>query len=155
MEKECNSCGEVKEHHAKGMCGNCYKRLWNPDGHKCKRCERTIKVHAKGLCAGCYNFVFRSVQNKAWTFYKKYGLPASQYRKITKCCIICGFEHAVDLHHVDLNKQNNEPGNLVGLCPNHHRMIHSYNFTEQILDILRSKGYVVPDNNKIGYKHDG
>ena len=52
------------------------------------------------------------------------------YRKICfkyhpkKCCI-CGFDHIVEVHHMDCNKNNNNPDNLIPLCPNHHRMFHS------------------------------
>ena len=40
-------------------------------------------------------------------------------------CIICGFNKIVAIHHIDENKQNNSPRNLVPLCPNHHEMVHS------------------------------
>lgn len=38
-------------------------------------------------------------------------------------CIVCGFEHS-DVHHIDRNRVNNHPTNLVTLCPNHHRLVH-------------------------------
>jgi predicted HNH restriction endonuclease len=31
----------------------------------------------------------------------------------------------VAIHHIDENKKNNEPSNLIPLCPNHHEMCHS------------------------------
>lgn len=40
-------------------------------------------------------------------------------------CIICGFSKIVAIHHIDENKKNNNPINLIPLCPNHHEMVHS------------------------------
>ena len=41
-----------------------------------------------------------------------------------KCCV-CGEEKIVEVHHYDFNHTNNEPSNLVPLCPTHHQYIHS------------------------------
>ena len=41
-------------------------------------------------------------------------------------CIVCGFDKIIEVHHVDENHKNNDPKNLVCLCPNHHQMFHSY-----------------------------
>jgi predicted HNH restriction endonuclease len=30
-----------------------------------------------------------------------------------------------EVHHIDCNKENNKPNNLIPLCSNHHRMFHS------------------------------
>lgn len=40
-------------------------------------------------------------------------------------CVICGFDKIVAIHHIDENKKNNHPHNLIPLCPNHHEMVHS------------------------------
>lgn len=40
-------------------------------------------------------------------------------------CIICGENRIIDVHHFDENKNNNDPSNLIPLCPNHHRFLHS------------------------------
>lgn len=58
---------------------------------------------------------------------EKYGLV--QYTSIAKQhydekCIVCGFDEVVDVHHIDENRQNNDPKNLVFLCPNHHALLH-------------------------------
>lgn len=39
-------------------------------------------------------------------------------------CIICGYKISTDVHHIDENKKNNNPNNLILACPNHHREIH-------------------------------
>jgi DNA-directed RNA polymerase subunit RPC12/RpoP len=49
-------------------------------------------------------------------------------KRANKGCCICGWNDAVcDIHHVleKSNGGNDEMDNLVILCPNHHRIIHS------------------------------
>lgn len=55
---------------------------------------------------------------------------ATHYRTIAfrhweKECAICGFDKIVAIHHLDENRKNNDPKNLIPLCPNHHEMVHS------------------------------
>jgi len=58
---------------------------------------------------------------------EKYGLL--QYTTIAKKhynekCVVCGYNEVIDVHHIDENRQNNDPKNLVFLCPNHHAELH-------------------------------
>lgn len=60
----------------------------------------------------------------------KHGI--TQYATIAKKyydekCIVCGFNEIVDVHHIDKNRENNNPTNLVFLCPNHHYVLHRKN----------------------------
>ena len=143
--KKCVNCGQEKEHHAKGLCYACYKQLkWQPKTAICKRCKKERVIHAKGLCARCYNYIFHLDANKAYAQRKTSGVDLKIYLKITKECAICGFDKIVDLHHIDKNKKNNSPKNLVGLCPNHHRMINNLKFKDEILLELKKKGYDMP-----------
>ena len=111
-------------------------------------------IHAKGLCAGCYNFVFKSDNIKAYQYKKRHDLDLETYRKITKACDICGFEKIVDLHHLDENKNNNSEGNLIGLCPNHHKMLHDFRHRKEIRDKLREKGFKIPEDIKLDFSLD-
>ena len=54
------------------------------------------------------------------------GISLEVYRQLTQCCSIenCGFSETVDLHHIDKDRNNNSLLNLIGLCPNHHQLIH-------------------------------
>ncbi len=47
------------------------------------------------------------------------------YRHHEKRCIVCGEDNIVSVHHNDHNHKNNDPKNLVPLCPTHHQYIHS------------------------------
>lgn len=150
MIKECVNCKSEKEHHAKSLCYTCYKKLkWQPKISKCKRCKREMTIHAKGLCAGCYNSLFHLDKNKAYNARKSNNIDLQTYRKTTKECVLCGFDKIVDLHHIDLNKHNKSPKNLIGLCPNHHRMIHNQKFRLEIFHKLKESGFDLPLENKI------
>jgi len=42
-----------------------------------------------------------------------------------KKCIVCGEDKIVEVHHADEDHTNNDPANLVPLCPTHHQYFHS------------------------------
>lgn len=150
--KECDNCKQEKEHHAKGLCYSCYKKLYfKPKILTCKRCKRKLPLHAKNLCAGCYNSVFHLDKNKAYQQRKRNKVDLITYQKVTQTCVVCGFEKIVDLHHIDGNKQNNSSENLIGLCPNHHRMINNHRYKFEIFAELAKLGYTLPLSDKINY----
>lgn len=153
----CNHCKKEKKYiHAggrsKGLCKECYRKLiWKPKLRECKRCKRMLPHQAKGLCKGCYNILFHLDKVRAHNLKKRYNLDDETYRKITKECVICGFDKVVDLHHLDHNSQNNSHDNLIGICPNHHRMIHFKTYQKEVFEILKQKGFKIPK----GYEMDG
>lgn len=136
MEKQiCENCKRECIKHAKGMCVTCYKKLaWKPKPKICKRCKRELPHHAKGLCAGCYNTVFNLENAKAHNYKKWHNISLELYKKLTEKCFLCGFEKVVELHHLDKNRENNSEDNLIGLCPNHHKMIHISKYRGEIID---------------------
>lgn len=135
MEKSaCSNCGKDCIKHAKGMCTTCYKKLfWKPKSQKCKRCGRNLPHHAKGYCAGCYNSIFHLQETKDYNNQKRHKISSELYNQITQKCILCGFNQFVELHHIDCNRHNNSKENMVGLCPNHHKMIHTLKWREEVL----------------------
>jgi len=152
MIKECINCKESKEHHAKGLCYLCYKKLkWQPKILSCKRCKRKKALHAKGLCVSCYNFIFHLDKNRAYYQRKSNHIDLKTYRKVTRECVVCSFNKIVDIHHIDLNKQNNSLKNLIGLCPNHHRMINNHNYRQEVFSILKEKGFDLPLDEKLAF----
>ncbi len=75
----------------------------------------------------------------------KIKLTTNRYlylKKLTRKCVICGFNEIVELHHLDKNRKNNCRDNLIGLCPNHHKMFHTIKYREKILKKLKEKGVV-------------
>jgi hypothetical protein len=72
-------------------------------------------------------FCSRSCANNRQTWWNN---NSTQYRTIAlrhndHICVVCGFDKIVAIHHIDENKNNNHPSNLIPLCPNHHGMVHS------------------------------
>ncbi|MEK6858652.1 MAG: hypothetical protein AABX53_01930 [Nanoarchaeota archaeon] len=138
----CKHCQENTEIHAKGLCYKCYrKHSWKPSKIICKRCKQEKSYHGRGLCRGCYSSVFQIEAVKAYNRRKLHNIDNELYQKITTQCILCGFDKIVDLHHLDHNHKNNNSANLVGLCPNHHKMLHHRTFQQEIYEQLIKKGY--------------
>ena len=73
------------------------------------------------------------------------SITLQQYKEITKECKVCGFKELVDLHHIDMDRDNNNFSNLIGLCPNHHLLIHRKKkrlkelFVEEIIKYVKEK----------------
>lgn len=90
----------------------------------------TTKVGSKDekiTCSrGCANTYFLSGNKNPR--YK--GTNRHQYQKTCfeyheyKCCV-CNENKIIEVHHLDGNRQNNIPENLVPLCPTHHKYFHS------------------------------
>ena len=96
-------------------------------------------MHAKGYCAGCYNFVFQLENTKAHNVKKWHNIDYKVYKEITKKCLICGFNKVIDLHHLDEDHNNNNIENLIGLCPNHHKMLHDFKWKDEVLRRIEEK----------------
>ena len=107
-------------------------RLYGPIEEHTKECVRcgnsfTFEARYKTKAYKEKKYCSRSCSNNRSDWWKG---NASRYRTICfqyhpKQCIICGFDKIVEVHHRDHNRNNNEPMNLIPLCPNHHQMLHS------------------------------
>ena len=137
---QCPHCyREVKKPLLRRHTEKCVK---NPEfGTPCPKCG-TLKHPDKQTCStACYNSLFRSGLNNP---NHKGG---NNYRTICfhhheKECCVCGWSLIVEVHHLDENNKNNDPLNLVPLCPNHHQVWHSgYRslIEEQVLSYVKSK----------------
>lgn len=71
----------------------------------------------------CANSYFRSgVNNGNW---KGFDYRALCFAHHGCACLYCGEINVVEAHHMDENRKNNVPENLVPLCPTHHRYMHT------------------------------
>lgn len=124
------------------------KLVWEKIEKKCPVCSEVFKTQkdhpkAKMVCSiSCSNTYFRSGENNGR--YKNGTNGEIEYRTICfknhkKECIICGFDKIVDVHHIDKNHKNNDPKNLVPLCPNHHKMMHTYAYKDETIIELNKK----------------
>jgi len=100
------------------ICGSFFKTQL---GH---RNEKTVCSHS------CSNTYFRSGKDNPnyknddeLTGIIKYVTICFRYHE--KKCVYCGETNIVTVHHYDGNKNNNNPENLIPLCPTHHQYWHS------------------------------
>lgn len=116
----------------------------------CPVCEREFQSLSgapkeKQTCSyACSNKKFRSGVNNGIS--KQDGIRSYRwicFSEHKKECIICGESNILSVHHFDENHENNEPTNLVPMCPTHHQYMHS-NYKHLIED--KVKQYV---NNRV------
>ena len=88
----------------------------------------------KTTCSySCSNTYFRSgTSNPNW---KDDSYRSTCFKYHNKECIICGENKIVTVHHYDKNHNNNEPKNLIPLCPTHHQYVHS-RYVDEVIDII-------------------
>lgn len=124
-ECKCTHCSEdiVKSGHKRHE-KYCYL---NPSNIKiCPVCSNPIKNYKTGTTCSysCSNTLFRSGENNG--MHSK--SPAYQticFNHHEKKCVVCSEDKIVEVHHYDENHDNNDPKNLVPLCPTHHKYWHS------------------------------
>jgi hypothetical protein len=131
--KYCNketTIGNIKKHET-----TCYL---NPNNIiKCSVCNTPIKNYkqSKGTCSrSCANKHFRSGEdNGNWKGEKYQSICFAHHEKR---CVVCNETKIVAVHHYDFNHNNNDPANLVPLCPTHHTYVHSryYSDVKYIID---------------------
>lgn len=103
---------------------------------KCVRCGEDFDWSGRKKTKAFDRALFcsRSCSNNRADWWKE---NAIRYRTIAfhhykKECALCLFDKVVDIHHIDENRENNEPKNLVPLCPNHHKMVHLKKYKQEI-----------------------
>ena len=98
----------------KKICPVCDKEFEAQEGHS----------REKQTCSyACSNVHFRSGPDNGNWNEDAYRTTCFHHHK--KECVICGEKNIVEVHHLDENKHNNEPANLIPLCPTHHKYWHS------------------------------
>ncbi|MAG91236.1 hypothetical protein CMO83_01005 [Candidatus Woesearchaeota archaeon] len=149
---KCKECNEIKDHHARGYCYRCYKRVgWKRKKILCSNCNRRRHHKAFGLCGGCHVRLHHYEKTLARNAKRYHGIDYQLYKKTTEKCNSCGFSKIVQIHHLDGNTRNNDLKNIVGLCPNCHKLIHMYEYYEEIKNNLEKKGYDVSKVHPTNY----
>jgi hypothetical protein len=134
------------------QCIECktYIKKWKRDligldltTYRCKKCtyksayiEKTCPVCNKKFsgrksdigknttCSySCSNTLFRSGENHG--NWNKNSYRSTCFLHHNKKCIICNEDKIVTVHHYNKNHKDNDPTNLVPLCPTHHHYLHS------------------------------
>lgn len=103
----------------------------------CPVCNKEFferKIESKITCSyACSNTYFRSGINNGShqkAIAEGNTNSAKTYRTICfdnhdKSCVVCNESNIVAVHHYDENHHNNDPANLVPMCPTHHSYMHS------------------------------
>ena len=164
--KECKSTNSLRNHERlckqNPLLDDAYMHKARSAAHppvQCQHCNNlfakgTVKNHEKTclsknkICPEC-NIHFREkgqsriyCSNKCANTATRYKpRKDNTYRTICfrfheKKCVVCGFDKVVSVHHNDCNKKNNNPENLIPLCPNHHEMIHNRLYTAEITAVV-------------------
>lgn len=125
MTKNCKHCskeikkfGNLKRH--EDTC-----RFRPENKNNCLNCGKEFYPKKKTKCCGyaCSNTYFRSgEQNGNW---KQDSYRSTCFLYHDKECVICEENVIVEVHHLDGNHNNNDPSNLIPLCPTHHKYWHS------------------------------
>jgi hypothetical protein len=99
----------------------------HPDNKKdCLICGGAIKYFrdTKGTCShACANRLFRVGDKHA--NWKPESYRSTCFLHHNKKCVVCGEQNIVEVHHLDEDRSNNDPSNLIPLCPTHHQYWHS------------------------------
>ena len=96
---------------------------------KCPVCSKVFTAKKgspkeKVTCSySCSNTHFRSGEDNPNWKNEAYRSTCFAYHK--KKCVVCEEDRILDVHHYDKNHSNNNPENLIPLCPTHHMYIHS------------------------------
>lgn len=84
------------------------------------RRKKTEKTVCSRSCAGTWFKTGKDNPNWKGTAYRK---TAFLYHG--KKCLICNEPRILEVHHLDHDRNNNAPENLIPLCPTHHKYMHS------------------------------
>lgn len=98
----------------------CSKNILNQK--PCPVCNKMFSGKSVTCSYSCSNKHFANVRNKPEK-YKNYRTIC--FANHEKKCIVCGETKIVDVHHLNENRKDNSPDNLVPVCPTHHQYIHS------------------------------
>ncbi len=125
--------GPVLEH--KKVCQCCGKefifkgRLKTKKYEEAKFCSRSCANNRQSVWDAK---IQEGESNGKWVRYRVVA-----FKHHGEKCVVCGFDKVLEVHHLDKNRDNNSKENLVPLCPNHHRMIHTPEFAEEVLDTIK------------------
>ena len=122
--------GEILEHNK--ICEKCNKefiftgRLKTKSYEKARFCSRSCANH-RGVGLEWEE----THKSRSLVHYKTIC-----FTEWEKKCIVCGFDKIISVHHIDHNHKNNDVKNLIPLCPNHHQMVHTKEYGDEMEKII-------------------
>lgn len=124
-----------------GSAFNLHKNCCKQDPNNQKICPVCKKLYSKKgvTCShGCANIYFRSGENNPNWREDSYRSTCFLYHK--KECVVCKESKIVEVHHLDEDRENNKPENLIPLCPTHHQYFHS-RFRDEVIQQIEEYIY--------------
>lgn len=130
--------GSKYEHYCSIRCGNSANVNNNLVTCECAHCGNQFtrtKARLKNSKHGVY-FCSRSCKDKGQSYIKEiqpdhYGNGEHSYRvkalnNLPNICAVCSYSNvdALEVHHIDKNRENNSLSNLLVLCANCHTLVH-------------------------------
>lgn len=127
----CKTCGKRFQRNSFGTKSEHFCSLACIQRHPCQLCGQIItgrksfrsgeKRFCSRKCASIINATLR-----AKTKYTVFGFAQTIKKFGSLCCERCRFSnsHALVVHHIDRDRQNNSPANLETLCANCHKIEH-------------------------------
>lgn len=136
--------GNIKKHE-----NTCLKnpRVIELKTKTCPVCNKNFLGDSTTCSHSCSNVFFRHGKSGGYQYKTDKQLDNSKrYRDICfryheKKCIICNEKNIVAVHHLNENRKDNRPENLIPICPTHHQYYHSKyrNMVEkQILEYINN-----------------
>lgn len=108
---------EISKTQIKKHLNACFNRIQK----ECPICKTIIKdlmpYQAKHI-----TFCSRECSDESKRNGSNYRFICFSY--FEKKCLICEESNVIDVHHLDGNRDNNLPSNLIPLCPTHHMYLH-------------------------------
>ena len=120
FEVNCSICGKL-------FLLNCRENLFDKD--QPRYCSRI-----------CSNAIGGRAKAKKYHDDSKAHYRTVAFRHRDMHCYACGHNRILEVHHLDENHKNNDPKNLIPLCPTHHKMIHS-RWKCEVVSLLEKKEY--------------
>jgi uncharacterized protein YlaI len=111
----------------------------------CKSCKNPFTWFGRELTSKYKSARYCSV-SCAHSRAEYWNENATRYQTIAfqnhdRKCVICDEVRILDVHHLDENRENNDPANLIPMCPTHHRYWHSgykHLVEKQVIDYIET-----------------
>jgi len=101
-----------------------------------KERENKFPTKDKYFCSrNCANSTGGKAKSKKYHYDEVAHYTTVCFRYHEKKCIVCNEEKIVAVHHNDHNHNNNDPKNLIPLCPTHHQYVHS-RYVDEVQPII-------------------
>lgn len=152
-----SSCRDEHRRASTGELNRCYRRVEVP----CAICGKPVKALPSALEKRQDQYCSPECGREGRS-RKIRGVPkqASHWRTLAKRvygdrCVLCGFSHAVDVHHILPRSKggSNDLNNLVPLCPNHHVMVHLGMIQDEELLAARAGVQPLRHHYRLGLVH--